>query len=112
MIPLAARNLTIVRVDDSTGLCVLELLGPRCGGVIADPDQSALYWFVEPLDAEGWGVVGASTMAVEALPSIPSPETTRGPGPHWRMCPADGDWRTDPTALRAAIADTHAAPNR
>ncbi|MFF3350821.1 hypothetical protein [Streptomyces sp. NPDC002779] len=37
--------------------------------------------------------------------TIPPPRRTDGPGPHWRMCPGDDRWLTDPDALRAALGD-------
>lgn len=108
MTPSAIDGATLVRLDSPDGLRVLDVLGPRCGGVIADPDRSALYWIVGPQDTQGWEELGASVVATEDRPTVPPPDRTKGPGPHWRMCPASDNWRTDTRALRAAIADARA----
>ncbi|GGY97614.1 hypothetical protein GCM10010385_54290 [Streptomyces geysiriensis] len=64
-----------------------------------------LYFFVpvgtaEEPDAE-------DTLAVPARERVPIPprRRTSGPGPHWRVCPGDRSWHTDPCAPAAAIED-------
>ncbi|QTD96216.1 hypothetical protein S1361_02600 [Streptomyces cyanogenus] len=36
---------------------------------------------------------------------IPSARRTEGPGPHWRICPGDDGWLTEPAVFSAALAD-------
>ncbi|MFD0393932.1 hypothetical protein ACFQ3Z_22495 [Streptomyces nogalater] len=62
-------------------------------------------FFVPAGTAARWNV--EDTLALPDGESVPLPPTRRtvGPGPHWRVCPGDNGWLTDPAALLAALAD-------
>lgn len=58
-------------------------------------------------DVAGTGVLGHGEHVV-----VPPLRRTRGPGPHWRVCPGDGGWLTDRSVLRAAFEDATAPSTR
>ncbi|MFJ8861531.1 hypothetical protein ACIRD8_24240 [Streptomyces sp. NPDC102451] len=94
-----------VRVPRSVGLDVLAILCSRSGAVLEDPLAAALSWFIPPSAAGDWDVPGTRILGEGAHLVIPPPRRTRGPGPHWRSCPGEDAWVTDPAALRAALED-------
>lgn len=55
--------------------------------------------------ADGWRVENTRALGEGSSVTIPPPRRTTGPGTHWRMCPGEDTWLTEPEALRAAIAD-------
>ncbi|MET7746724.1 hypothetical protein [Streptomyces sp. NPDC005385] len=86
------------------GLGAVAILGPRCGAVV--DDLSNLTWFVAHGAADGWPLQQATILAeTRHTVAIPPVRLTRGPGPHWSVCPGDGDWLTDVRALQAALED-------
>ncbi|TXL91567.1 hypothetical protein [Streptomyces sp. IB2014 016-6] len=92
-----------IRVPRFLGLTALDILGSRCGAVVDDPTEMALYWLIPAGSGTGWDV-GTTRLDTERL-TIPPRRRTRGPGPHWRMCPGEDRWLTDANALRAALED-------
>ncbi|WP_405804516.1 hypothetical protein OG729_04840 [Streptomyces sp. NBC_00210] len=100
-----------VRVPRSVGLRALEILGTRSGAVIEDPHEPALYWFVQTGAAAAWDLPDTRPLGMTQHVVVPPPHRVQGPGPHWRICPVDGQLITDVQALRAAVEDA-AAPLR
>ncbi|MCI3226128.1 hypothetical protein [Streptomyces sp. NP-1717] len=92
-----------IRVPRFLGLTALDILGSRCGAVVDDPVEMALYWLI-PVGAGATWEVATTRVDTEHL-TIPVPRRPRGPGPHWRMCPGEDRWLTDADALRAALED-------
>ncbi|MFF3730369.1 hypothetical protein ACFYXM_08650 [Streptomyces sp. NPDC002476] len=88
----------------SVGLDALAILGGRSGAVLEDP-PAALYWFIASGHGAEWNVAGTRVLGAESRLVIPPNRRTQGPGPHWRVCPADGMWITDAAALQAALED-------
>lgn len=101
----AGRDWDAVRVPRSIGLDALSILGGRSGPVLEDPSAAALYWFIPQGSSVGWDVPNTRTLEQDAHLVIPPARRTRGPGPHWRICPAEEAWVTDAAALRAALLD-------
>lgn len=101
----AGRAWDAVRAPRSIGLDALSILGGRSGAVLEDPSAAALYWFVPQGSSAGWDVPNTRILERDAHLVVPPPRRTRGPGPHWRICPGDGAWVTDAAALRAALLD-------
>jgi hypothetical protein len=103
----AGHDWDAIRVPRSVGLAAMALLGTRCGAVIEDPLMSAgvVYFFTPPGTAAEWTVENTRALGVGSSLTIPPPRRTDGPGPHWRICPGDDGWITDPDALAAAIGD-------
>jgi hypothetical protein len=83
----------------------MAILGTRCGAVVEDPLSAAVYYFAPVGSAAEWQVENTRALGAGSAVTIPPARRTQGPGPHWRMCPGDGNWHTDPAALRAAIED-------
>jgi hypothetical protein len=85
----------------------MAILGTRCGAVIEDPFTAAgvVYYFVPAGTAASWEVENTRPLGAGAAVMIPPDRRTEGPGPHWRICPGEDGWFTDPAALRAAIED-------
>lgn len=96
-----------VRVPRSVGLAAMAILGTRCGAAIEDPLTAAgvLYFFTPVGTADGWEVENTRALGFGSTVTIPPTRRTEGPGPHWRICPGEDGWLTDPDALAAAIAD-------
>lgn len=94
-----------VRVPRSVGLDALAILGSRSGAVLEDPLAAALYWFIPPSAAAGWDVLGTRILGEDSHLVVPPARRTRGPGPHWRICPGEDAWVTEAAALRAALED-------
>ncbi|MEU2062918.1 hypothetical protein [Streptomyces sp. NPDC013455] len=94
-----------VRVPRQLGLAAMSILGARAGAVIEDPAQTAVYFFLPVGAAATWDV--KNTCPLYGGETVPLPPARRmdGPGPHWRICPGDDGWLTNPDALAAAIAD-------
>ncbi|WP_405753503.1 hypothetical protein OHA19_43230 (plasmid) [Streptomyces sp. NBC_00012] len=107
----AGRTWDAIRVPRSVGLSALAILGTRSGAVLEDPLSAALYWFIPVGDAAAWDVAGTRVLAEDAHLVIPPVRRTQGPGPHWRVCPADETWMTEAAALQAALEDA-ASPYR
>ncbi|WP_351232172.1 hypothetical protein [Streptomyces sp. NPDC002133] len=99
----AGRDWDAVRVPRSVGLTALSILGARSGAVLEDPGALALYWFVPAGAAADWAVTNTRPIGRGTFVVIPPPLRIEGPGPHWRICPTDGTWTTQPGALQAAI---------
>ncbi|MGH4029365.1 hypothetical protein ACQB60_10570 [Actinomycetota bacterium Odt1-20B] len=100
----------VVRVPRHIGVRALEVLGTRSGAVIEDPNEPALYWFVPTGAAAVWDIPGTRPLGLNQHLVVPPARRVRGPGPHWRICPADGELITDTVALRAAVQDAMATP--
>jgi hypothetical protein len=83
----------------------MRILGQRCGAVVEDTAGAVLYFFTPVGTAAEWDVENTCALGRGTTITIPPARRTEGPGPHWRMCPGDGRWITDPRALQAAIAD-------
>lgn len=98
----------VIRVPRQLGLAAMAILGTRAGAVVEDPMPAAIYFFVPAGAAAGWDV--KNTRGLPGGETVPLPPTrrTEGPGPHWRMCPGEDGWLTDPDALRAALGDAFA----
>lgn len=99
----AGEGWDAIRVPRSVGLAALAILGTRCGAVVED--STVLYFFAPVGTASAWEVENTRALGSGSAVTIPPARRTQGPGPHWRMCPGDGSWLTDPAALRAAIED-------
>jgi hypothetical protein len=83
----------------------MAILGTRCGAVVEDPLSTAVYFFTPVGTSSAWDMENTHALGAGNAVTIPPSRRTQGPGPHWRMCPAEGSWLTDPAALRAAIGD-------
>ncbi|MFJ9037492.1 hypothetical protein ACIRF8_12995 [Streptomyces sp. NPDC102406] len=92
-----------VRVPHEFGLRALSILGPRTGAVVET--TCFVYWFVPAGTADSWDVAGTRAVGRGSWVSVPPHRRTEGPGPHWRVCPAEEAWLTDPAGLRAALDD-------
>ncbi|MFC8679825.1 hypothetical protein ACFUEN_44995 [Streptomyces griseorubiginosus] len=101
----AGRDWDAVRVPRSVGVDAMTILGTRCGAVVEDPLCEAVYYFVPVGTAAVWDVPTTRALGAGASVTIPPPRRTDGAGPHWRICPGDGSWLTDPQALQAALED-------
>ncbi|MEU5596712.1 hypothetical protein [Streptomyces sp. NPDC020298] len=103
----AGQDWDAIRVPRSVGLSAVAILGTRCGAVIEDPLSAAgaVYFFTPVGTATDWDVENTRALGLGATVTIPPGRRTQGPGPHWRICPGDDGWLTDPEALAAAIAD-------
>ncbi|MGW5509863.1 hypothetical protein ACWEV9_19125 [Streptomyces albogriseolus] len=104
-LPAVPDEWDAVRVPRQLGLAALAILGTRAGAVVEDPLHSAVHFFIPAGAAASWDV--ENTEPISGAASVPLPPRRRleGPGPHWRMCPGDDAWVTDPDALQAALAD-------
>jgi hypothetical protein len=98
-------SMDAIRVPRQLGLAAMSILSTRAGAVVEDPVRASLYFFVPTGTATGWTVENTEAFPGGAAAPIPPARRTSGPGPHWRMCPGEGDWLTDPAALTAALAD-------
>ncbi|MYS13705.1 hypothetical protein [Streptomyces sp. SID4982] len=96
-----------IRVPRSVGLSALAVLGPRCAAAIEDPlvSSGVVYFFTAVGTATTWDVENTRALAAGATLTIPPVRRTEGPGAHWRVCPGEDGWLTDPGALAAAIGD-------
>lgn len=101
----AGEDWDAIRVPRSVGLAAMEILGTRCGAVVEDSNAAAVYFFTPVGTESAWEVENTRALGYGSTVTIPPARRTQGPGPHWRMCPGDGSWHTDPAALRAAIED-------
>lgn len=99
----AGQNWDAVRVPRQLGVAAMAILGTRCGAVLEYPH--AVYYFVPRGTAAGWDVAGTEAIGKGNTLTIPPARCTAAPGPHWRVCPGDGDWLTDAHALQAALED-------
>ncbi|MFJ8146060.1 hypothetical protein ACIQ6R_13405 [Streptomyces sp. NPDC096048] len=95
----------VIRVPRQLGLAAMSILGARAGAVVEDPQPGALYFFVPVGTAASWQAENTRAITGGERVPIPPERRTSGPGPHWRMCPGDRSWLTDPVALLAAIGD-------
>lgn len=94
-----------IRVPRSVGATAVAILGTRCGAVVEDPLNGVTYFFTPVGTAEVWAVDTTRALGVGSSVTIPPDRRVVGPGPHWRMCPGEDRWLTDPDALAAALAD-------
>lgn len=107
----AGKDWDAVRVPRQLGLAAMVLLGARCGAVLEYPHKAAVYFFVRRGTAADWAFDGTHAVGEGSTLTIPPGRYTTGPGPHWRVCPGDGDWLTDAGALRAALEDCSLSGN-
>ncbi|MEU0671378.1 hypothetical protein ABZ330_00500 [Streptomyces sp. NPDC006172] len=101
----AGQEWDAIRVPRSVGLAALGILGQRSGAVVEDSISSAVYFFTPVGTAARWDAENTRALGEGSTVTIPPARRTEGPGVHWRICPGDGRWLTDPQALQAAIAD-------
>lgn len=101
----AGRIWDAVRVPLTIGQHALDILGRRSGAVIEDPIGLVLYWLIPPGSAKSWQLTDIRVLGDGGHLAVPPPRRTQGPGPHWRICPGDGQLVTDSHALHAAISD-------
>lgn len=101
----AGEDWDAIRVPRAVGLAAMAILGTRCGAVVEDPLSTAVYYFTPIGTASTWEAENTRALGVGSTVTIPPARRTQGPGPHWRMCPGEETWLTDPAALRAAIED-------
>lgn len=94
-----------IRVPRQLGIAAAAILGSRCGAVLENPFKDAVYYFVPRGTAIHWDVAGTRAIGEGGTVTIPPARCTAAPGPHWRVCPGDSDWLSDPAALQAAIED-------
>lgn len=97
-----------VRVPRSVGNDAVSILGSLVGAALQDPHEGCMYFFIAPGSAARWeppDVPGARILGPGAHVVFPPPRRTSGPGPYWRVCPADDRLLTDTAALRAALED-------
>lgn len=104
-LPAVPDEWDVIRVPRQLGLAAMSILGTRAGAVVEDPMPGALYFFVPVGTADGWDAENTRALPLGEQVPIPPLRRTSGPGPHWRMCPGDRSWHTDPAALLAAILD-------
>ncbi|GHI91760.1 hypothetical protein [Streptomyces olivaceus] len=104
-LPAPPDERDVIRVPRQLGLAAMSILGTRAGAVVEDPAASALYFFVPAGTASAWDVQNTRAVGDGERVPVPPMRRTSGPGPHWRMCPGDDGWYTDPAALSAAIGD-------
>jgi hypothetical protein len=97
-----------IRVPRTVGATAVVILGSRCGAVVDDPLSAALYFFTPVGTAARWAMAGTRALGDGAAVTIPPARRTEGRGPHWRVCPGDDGWITDPHALKAALEDSGA----
>lgn len=95
-----------IRVPRTVGRPAVAILGSRCGAVVDDPLSSVFYFFTPVGTAIGWNVAGTRALGDGAAVAIPPARRTEGHGPHWRVCPGEDGWITDPHALQAALEDS------
>ncbi|MER6352353.1 hypothetical protein ABT186_11005 [Streptomyces sp. NPDC001634] len=93
-----------VRVPCRLGLDAMTILGTRCGAALEYPNK-AVYYFIPRGTAANWNVENTEAIGEGGTLTIPPARYTEAPGPHWRVCPGDGNWLTDARALQAAIED-------
>lgn len=101
----AGHGWDAVRVQRSVGLAARDILGTRCGALLEDPVEAAIYWFITPGASTNWDILNTATLGRGITVTVPPPRRTQGPGPFWRICPGDSDWLTDADALHAALED-------
>lgn len=101
----AGQAWDVIRVPHQLGVAAMAILGRRCGAVLAYPPKDVLYYFVARGTAAEWEVDGTQAIGKGGTLTIPPSRCTAGGGPHWRVCPGDGDWITDAHALQAALED-------
>ncbi|MFL4904675.1 hypothetical protein ACJ6WF_16175 [Streptomyces sp. MMS24-I2-30] len=101
----AGRDWDTIRVPRSAGLAAMAILGTRCGAVVEDPLNAVVYYFVPAGSAAAWDVGNTTALSTGSAVTIPPTRRTEGPGPHWRMCPGEDNWLTEPHALQAALED-------
>ncbi|MFF5186481.1 hypothetical protein ACFY30_22340 [Streptomyces sp. NPDC000345] len=106
----AGHDWDAIRVPRSIGLDAIGILGQRCGAVVADGHGGALYFFTPVGTAAQWDVENTRPLGKGSTVTIPPARRTEGPGVHWRICPGDGRWLTEPGALHAALADAFGRP--
>lgn len=99
----AGQDWDAIRVPRSVGLAAMAILGARCGAVLED--STVVYFFAPVGTAASWDVENTRALGGGASVTIPPVRRTVGPGPHWRVCPGEDGWLTDPSALAAAIED-------
>jgi hypothetical protein len=99
----AGQDWDAIRVPRSVALAALDILGTRAGAVV--DDGVGCYFFVPVGTAGWWDLWTTRALGTGSSITIPPKRRTEGPGPHWRMCPGDDRWLTEPRALRAAIED-------
>ncbi|CAL9313735.1 hypothetical protein [Streptomyces sp. SudanB91_2054] len=104
-LPAVPDEWDVIRVPRQLGLAAMSILGARAGAVVEDPVAGALFFFVPVGTATEWDAENTRAIAGGERVPIPPRRRTSGPGPHWRMCPGDRSWHTDPAALLAAIED-------
>ncbi|WP_432135886.1 hypothetical protein [Streptomyces sp. bgisy154] len=102
---VAVDDWDVIRVPRQLGLAAMAILGARAGAVVEDPLPGALYFFVPCGTAAGWAAENTQAIPQGERVPLPPRRRTSGPGPHWRVCPGEDGWLTDPAALHAAIAD-------
>lgn len=95
-----------IRVPRQFGIAAMAILGTRCGAVLDYPTNEVVYFFVTCGTAANWAVDDTQAIGQGGTLTIPPARRTSGAGPHWRVCPGDGDWITDSHALRAALEDS------
>jgi hypothetical protein len=95
----------VVRVPMSVGTRALEILGPRSGAIAEDPMASALYWFVRRGTSPQWDAPHTRVLGTQQYVVVPPRQRVDGPGPHWRISPADRDLITNAAALHAAVRE-------
>ncbi|CAM5554960.1 MULTISPECIES: hypothetical protein [Streptomyces] len=103
--PVDAPEWDAVRVPRQLGLSAREILGTRAGAVVEDPTRGAIYFFTPAGTADTWDLGNTEALPAGATVPIPPTRRTEGPGPHWRICPGNDGWLTDPAALAAALQD-------
>lgn len=101
----AGHTWDAVRTPLALGQRTLDILGRRSGAVIEDPIGRVLYWLIPTGSAAAWQLSDIRVLGAGAHLAVPPPRRTQRPGPHWRICPGDGQLVTDAHALHAAISD-------
>ncbi|MFE7273054.1 hypothetical protein [Streptomyces sp. NPDC057623] len=101
----AGEDWDAIRVPRSVGLAAMAILGTRCGAVVEDSASSAVYFFTPVGTEDEWDVENTRAIGFGSVVTIPPARRVEGPGVHWRMCPGEDGWLTDPQALEAALGD-------
>ncbi|PZT70213.1 hypothetical protein DN402_31865 [Streptomyces sp. SW4] len=101
----AGHEWDVIRAPRQLGLAAMSILGTRAGAVVEDPQRASVFFFVPAGAAASWRVQNTEPLPEGRTVPLPPRRRTEGPGPHWRICPGDGSWLTDPAALAAALSD-------
>jgi hypothetical protein len=85
----AGRDWDAVRAPYYLGETALDQLDDRCGAVIYDPHESALYWLVKAGATAQWAVPYTRTLGQTQYLAVPAAACVAPPGVHWLIPPGE-----------------------